>query len=812
MQTKTTGLFCLLLLLVITALPLMAGESSGYKLPPQEIIKIVDAPMTPSVSLSPNKEWMLIAFCPGLPSLKQLSKPELRIGGLRFNPETFSPKRGWYYDKLVLKNIHSGQSYEVKNLPREKHLTNLSWSPDSKKIAFTQTTDNALNLWMATIDDFKAVQVSELALNDVSDSPFRWHPSSAYFIVKAVPHGDKPAPEKSPIPDGPIIRENIGGKAPARTYQDLLKNKYDEELFTYYMTSQLYTLSFEGKAEKIGTPDLYQYYGYSPDGEYLLIEKIHPPFSYIVPYSRFPLKSEVWDNKGHFVYQIADLPLAENIPIAYGSTRTGRRSIAWRADAPATLYWIEALDDGDASKEAEYRDKVVMLAAPFTAPPGDLISLNLRYRSIEWGNGELAIVNSYWWKTRNIKTWVITPDHPEKEPRILFDRSREDRYNDPGSPMTTRNDYGRSVLLTSADGQKLYFEGTGASPEGDRPFIDEFDINTKATKRLFQSQAPYYEEPYAITDLERGRFIISRESVTSPPNYILKSFNNDNMLPLTNFSHPTPTLQNVQKEVIRYERDDGVKLMADLYLPPGYTKDDGPLPMLMWAYPREFKSAAAASQVKGSPYKFIRVSWRSSLIWLSLGYAVLNGPTMPIIGEGDAEPNDTFVKQLVASAQAAVDEVVKRGVADPNRIAIGGHSYGAFMTANLLAHSDLFRLGIARSGAYNRTLTPFGFQSEERTLWDAPEIYFAMSPFMHAEKINEPILLIHGEADNNSGTYPMQSERFYSALKGHGATVRLVMLPNESHGYRARESVLHMLYESAEWLDKYVKNAPMREI
>lgn len=812
MKKKIFGLFCLLLLLVNAAGSLQADEKSGYQLPPREIIDVVDAPMTPTVSLSPDKQWMLISFRPGLPSIKHLSKTELRLAGLRFNPETFSPIRGWYYDKLILKNIQSGQSYEIKNLPPEKYLTNLSWAPNSKMIAFTNTTDSSLNLWAASIENFDAFKVSDMPLNDVSDSPFSWHPSSEYFIVKAVPHGDKLLPQKSPVPEGPIIQENIGGKAPARTYQDLLKNKYDEEIFAYYMTTQLYALDLNGKAEKIGTPNLFQSYGCSPDGEYLIVEKIHQPFSYIVPYYRFPLKSEVWDKEGKVVYEIADLPLAENIPIAYGSTRIGCRDIGWRDDVPATLYWIEALDEGDASQEVEFRDKVVMLAAPFTDQPRDLISLNVRYQSVSWGNDELALVNGYWWKSRNTQTWLIAPGNPERESEKLFDRSTEDRYSNPGSPMKLRNKYGRSVLLTSADGQRLYLEGTGASPEGDRPFIDEFDLKTKTTKRLFHSQAPYYEEPYVITDLEKGWFITRRESVTSPPNYFLKSFNNDQTFQLTDFPNPTPSLQKVQKEVIHYERDDGVQLMADLYLPPGYSTNDGSLPMLMWAYPREYKSADAASQVKGSPYKFIQVSWSSSLIWLSLGYAVLDGPTMPIIGEGDAEPNDTFIKQLVASAKAAVDEVVKRGVADPNRIAIGGHSYGAFMTANLLAHSDLFRLGIARSGAYNRTLTPFGFQSEERTLWEAPEIYFAMSPFMHAEKINEPILLIHGEADNNSGTYPMQSERFYSALKGHGATVRLVMLPQESHGYRARESVLHMLYESATWLDKYVKNAEPREM
>jgi len=363
------------------------------------------------------------------------------------------------------------------------------------------------------------------------------------------------------------------------------------------------------------------------------------------------------------------------------------------------------------------------------------------------------------------------------------------------------------VLLTGDDGKTLYLLGSGASPEGDRPFLDLFDLETLQAERLFHSEAPYYERPVKLLGGEPGRMLTRRESVEEPPNYFVRDRVNTSMRQVTFFPHPTPQLVGLSKELIRYPRKDGVMLTATIYLPPGYDAEQGPLPLLMWAYPQEFKSADAAGQVTDSPYRFSRVGWWSPLLFLAAGYAVLDDPTMPIIGEGEEEPNDTFIDQLVSSAGAAADEVVRRKVATPYQLAIGGHSYGAFMTANLLAHSDLFAAGIARSGAYNRTLTPFGFQSEERSLWEAPEIYFAMSPFMHAEKVDEPLLLIHGEADNNSGTFPMQSERFYSALKGHGATTRLVLLPHESHGYRARESVLHMLWETEQWLETYVRNA-----
>jgi dipeptidyl aminopeptidase/acylaminoacyl peptidase len=439
-----------------------------------------------------------------------------------------------------------------------------------------------------------------------------------------------------------------------------------------------------------------------------------------------------------------------------------------------------------------------------------LITLGLRYDGVQWGTDSLALVDEWWWKTRRVRTWVVAPGKPGEQPALLFDRSWEDRYNDPGNALMHPNPQGRRVLQTADGGKSIFLIGEGASPEGDRPFLDKLDWSSKETTRLFRSQAPHLERPRLFLDDGKRVVLTFRESRQDPPNYFARTLKGGKLRPLTEFPHPTPQLLGAQKELIRYEREDGVQLTATLHLPPGYDAAQGPLPVLVWAYPEEFKSADAAGQVTDSPYSFDRVGWWSPLLFLARGYAVLDDPTMPIIGEGDEEPNDTYVEQLVSSARAAVDELERRGVGDPGRVAIGGHSYGAFMAANLLAHSDLFRAGIARSGAYNRTLTPFGFQSEERTLWEAPEVYFTMSPFMHVEKVDEPILLIHGDSDNNAGTYPMQSERFYNALKGMGATARLVMLPNESHGYRARESVMHMLWEMSTWLDDHVKNAEPR--
>jgi len=779
----------------------------SYKMPPKAIADLIDAPPTPSVKIGPENTWMLIMDQPALPSIEELARPELRLAGIRFNPNTNASSRSWHYTGLTLKNIKTGKEYSFSGIPQQVRIRHVEWSPDGKYVAFTVLHDDGLRLWVASVKSKTARKLYSGRLNGIYGSPYQWFPDSKTLICRIVNPDRGPAPEEPDIPIAPVIQETTGEKAPARTYQDLLQNPYDEKLFDYYASSQLITITINGNSSKIGEKGIFRDVSPSPDGKYILVQRIHRPFSYLVPAYRFPYQVMIIDRQGNLVKKIADLPLAENIPVGFDAVPIGPRSFQWRADVPATLIWVEAQDEGDPDKQADIRDKVFMLTAPFTSEPNPLISLKYRFAGIDWGSNELALASAFWWKNRKVRTWIIKPDIAEAEPKLLFDRSYEDRYSDPGRPVMTRSSFGTSVLKMDDKSSAMFLSGTGASPEGNFPFLDKLYLSSLKTERLWQCEAPYYEYFIRFLDEKGNRFITRRESKTEPPNLFIRQSNSDEVKSITSFPHPTPQLKNIQQELIKYQRDDGIQLTATLYLPPDYNPDkDGPLPMLMWAYPREYKSAKAAGQVKDSPYKFTRIRWSRPHLWLTQGYAILDGPTMPIIGEGDQEPNDTFVKQLVASAKAAVDEVVSRGVADPERIAIGGHSYGAFMTANLLVHSDLFAAGIARSGAYNRTLTPFGFQSEERTFWEAPEIYFAMSPFMHAQKVNEPILLIHGAADNNSGTFPIQSKRYYHALKGHGVKARLVMLPYESHGYRARESIMHTLWEMTEWLGKFVKN------
>lgn len=795
--------------ILLLSTSLVAQEPTNgkqYQLPTQTLVDIVDAPPTPAARLGPAGEWLLLQDVPSLPSIAELAERELRLAGLRIKPQINGRSRTRHYVGLGLLRVADRMERPITGIPAGARIENVEWAPGGTRVVFTNTTSDGIELWVAEVASGNARRLTGPRLNLTMARSPEWMPDGRSIVVTLIPDGRGAEPEAPQVPSGPVIQENLGETAPARTYQDLLENPYDEELFEHYTTSQLARVSIEGTVTPIGEPGQIWRFDPSPDGRFVLVETLHRPFSYLVPAYRFPRRIEVVDLTGRQVFQLGDLPLQEGVPIPFGSVPTGPRDVEWRADAPATLVWAEAQDGGDAGRPAEVRDKVFMLPAPFRGAPATLATLGLRYGGTNWGTNDVALINSLWWRTRQIKTWLVAPGAPEQQPELLSDRSWEDRYGDPGYPDMMRNAAGRWVMNTGRDGRSLYLIGDGASPEGNRPFLDVLDLRTKTTQRVFRSSAPHYERPLQVLDQAGRQVLTVRESVKDPPNYFVRDVSGGRLRQITSFPNPTPQLAGMQKELIEYERSDGVKLNGTLYLPPGYAASDGPLPMLMWAYPREYKSADLAGQITDSPYQFDRLTGWSSVIWLTQGYAVLDGPTMPIIGEGDEEPNDTYVEQLVASAEAAVNEVVRRGVADRERIGIGGHSYGAFMAANLLAHSDLYAAGIARSGAYNRTLTPFGFQREERTVWEAPEIYFGMSPFMHVDKINEPILLIHGEADNNSGTYPMQSERFYNALKGLGKTARLVMLPHESHGYRARESILHMLWEMQEWMNRYVKH------
>ena len=794
-----------LFLFVINA---SAQENLTYQKPSKEILDLVDVSLAPSVFVDDKKEFMVFAYRDTYKTIADLSQEELRLGGLRIDPKTNIGSRVTYFNNLKIKRINEKEStiVQVKGLPENPRLANFNYSPDQKKIAMTHTTTNGVEVWVLDIAKASFSKLTEARANANMRDVINWFKDGSALLVKMISEQRQDLIDvENAIPSGPTVSISEGKKAQNRTYQDLLKNPNDEHNFEQLALSEIYKISLDGKEEKWLGSAMYGNISFSPDGSYVLINTVERPFSYLVPYYRFPSKSIVYTKEAQKVETIVKVPLIEDLPKGFMATREGRRNISWRNDKPATLVYAEALDGGDPEFDVEFRDEVFMLDAPFSGTPKSILKTINRFGNIQWGNDKVAVAVDSWWNTRNTKTYTFNPSDESQPAKVIFDRNYQDSYNDPGSFELKKNDLGSMVLALK--GNNAFLKGEGFSNKGQFPFIDKINLRTNKIDRLYQSEYTDRLENLNSFDADKNQLLVRIESKNEYPNYYLRDLKKNHLNQLTFFENPFISIQNIHKEVITYKRDDGLELSGTLYLPVGYDKEKKEkMPMILWAYPREFKDQSSASQKTQNPNEFTYPYYGSPIYWVARGYVILDGAAFPIVGEGDEEPNDSFRQQLVSNAKAAIDAVDELGYIDKTRVAVGGHSYGAFMVANLLSHSDLFAAGIARSGAYNRTLTPFGFQSEERSYWEAPEVYYTMSPFMHTDKMKTPLLLIHGEADNNSGTYPMQSTRYFNALKGLGATVRLVMLPKESHGYRAKESILHLLWEQDQWLEKHVKN------
>ena len=700
-----------------------------------------------------------------------------------------------------------------------------SWSPDGRRFAFTRDTAAGVELWVGERETATCRQIPDLFVTDVLAGPLLWRGDGRLWVTQ-IPPGRGPAPALGRIPAGPVIQETEGKATKDATYQDLLQDSHDEDLFEFYGTSQLAIVDAEtGAIAPVGEPELYLAVRPSPDEKHLLTIRLNRPFSYRVPYNDFARTQEIRDAEtGAVLRVISDLPISDEVPPQ--GVPTGPRSVLWQTKKPATILWAEALDGGDPLAKVPHRDRLMRLSAPFNtevsdedgdefkadsdtafAKPEEVLRLTHRFAGWDWCDREDDVLLTEYDRDRRWRTtYHLNVTDPDATRKILFDLSINDAYNAPGTPLYQTKPNGERTLIQ--DGDTLYLAGRGATPDGDRPFLDSLDLTTGAKERLFECGDDCYEAFIAFIDNgDRNRFLTSYQTRTQPANYFLRDRLTGERRPLTHFPDPHPQITDLKKEIVRYTRAmDGVPLSGTLYLPPGHSPADGPLPLVVWSYPLEYSDASTAGQIRGSENTFTRLAGISPLWFVTQGCAVLDNATMPVVGDPETM-NDTFVEQIVGAAKAAIDELAGRGIADPARVLVGGHSYGAFMTANLLAHAPgLFAAGIARSGAYNRTLTPFGFQSERRSFWEAPEIYIRLSPFTYANRIKDPLLLIHGQEDNNPGTFTVQSERFFQALQATGGTARLVLLPHESHGYRARESVLHTLAEMLEWGEKYVKN------
>ncbi len=797
----------LLITFLYCSLYINAQLNVGYQKPHASIQQLADVTPPPTLILDSKGETGILLYRNSFKTIDELSQPEMRLGGLRINPMANISSRQIYFYKASILDVKSGKEHEILGIPADAKLSTASWNNEEDKLAVLNTTQDKLELWIVDIKSKKAQKLIAGGLNSNLDRPYIWMKDDKNLLVKMLPENRKSLIDsKIQVPTGPTISESDGKEAQNRTYQDLLKNPTDEFNFELLATSELFLVDMKGTAKKWMNANMFGSINLSPDGKMILINQVEKPFSYIVPYNRFPNATNVYDLNGKLIKNVFNEPLSEVVPKGFSATTIGPRNINWRSDKAADLSWVEALDGGNPAEKAEYRDALYVLEYPYTSEKKLIHKTKDRFAGIQWGDNQNAIVYDSWYTTRSSRTTLINPSTPLEGTFTYNERNSQDVYSDPGNFVTEENSMGSNVL--AMDKGHLFLIGEGWSAKGKFPFIDKVDLKTKTKVRLYESNLKERLETITTAlDIRKGQYITRIEGKSEYPNLYIRDIEKGTSKQITFNKNPFEAIEKVHKEVINYKRGDGVELSGTLYLPVGYDKDKKEkLPMLMWAYPREFKDAATASQTTSSPYQFTSISSGSPLYWVARGYAVLDNAAFPIIGEGEKEPNDSFVEQLVGNAKAAIDAVDKLGYVDRERVAVGGHSYGAFMTANLLSHSNLFAAGIARSGAYNRTLTPFGFQSEERSYWDAPEVYNTMSPFMNAHKMKTPILLIHGEDDNNSGTFPLQSERYFNALKGLGATTRLVMLPKESHGYVAKESIMHMLWEQDQWLEKFVKN------
>ena len=800
----------ILSVLVLATTTFVLADDFPYQKPPKEVLDVLNAPLTPTISVSPQRDYAIFLQPVRYPVIAEVAQPMLRLAGIRIDSNTNGMHLAPTYTSFSVKRISDGADVKV-TLPAEPKLSAPIWSPDGKQFAFTNTLAHGIELWLGSTATGQTHRVDGVAVNGVrlaaggggrgggagGNGAIEWLGDNRTLIVHLIPAGRGPAPAETSIPKGPHVQESLGHAGPAPTYEDLLSTPHDEDLFDYYATAQLaYLDAASGRTTPFGKPGIYTMVRPSPDEKHMLVGRIHKPYSYQLPGGRFPQEIEVWDRAAKVDYKVASLPLEERTPI--GGVRTGPRNYEWLPEKSATLVWVEALDGGNPREKVPNRDEILAFGAPFQGQPKEVFRTKERFRGLQPLADGKALVEDYERTSRVVRTMEIDLDRPGSEAKVIISRNERDEYKNPGTPLSKTNPDGRRQIMQVGD--EILMSGTGASPTGDHPFIDKLNLATGRSTRMYQSDSKGYEIVEAVLDDSGTKLLTRRESPTDPPNYYMRS--GADLKALTHFTNPVPQTLKIKKELVNYKRADGVPLSFTLYLPPDY-KPGTRLPAVVWAYPYEFSDVDTASQVTGhAAQSYTELNYHQ--LFVLHGYALIDNAAMPIIGDPDTV-NNTYVEQLTMDAQAAVDKAVEMGVVDREKVGVFGHSYGAFMTANLLAHTSIFHAGVAESGAYNRTLTPFGFQSEQRTFWQAQDVYTKMSPFWFADKIKTPILLIHGEADDNTGTFPIQSERLYAAIRGNGGTVRLVMLPNEAHGYRGKETMEHVLFEEMNWFDKFLK-------
>jgi dipeptidyl aminopeptidase/acylaminoacyl peptidase len=809
----------------VTTQQTAAPESvtSGYNQPPQHVLDLLHAPSPPQPLVSPTRDRILLVTNVTYPSISQVAEPYLRLAGVRVEPRTRRKHdtRGGYgiapcASAFTLVDVATGRERTVP-LPAGGCPDAPLWSADGKRFAFRNTAQNAVELWVGDAETATTRRLGTLRLNPMLGSSHQWLADQKTLLVKLVPDNAGAPPSAPALSVGPSIQETDGKAGESSTYEtrDTLDDRHDEQLFEYYATSQLAAVdTTTGAVTPIGTPSILDDIEVAPDSQHILVTRIGKPFSYVTTYDRFAHDVEVWDRAGKATV-IAKRPVADRVPIA--GVPEGPREHQWRSTEPATLVWAEALDKGNWNVNVPARDKVMMQRAPFSTPAIEIARVEQRFAGIDWTEApKISLLHQYDENKHWDKTFVVDVDDPKATQSLLWDLSSDEHYLNPGSPLFKVQPNGQ--WLVDVEGTAIFLRGQGASPAGDRPFLDRLDLATRKTERLWRSDTSSLENVMAFTDDAHKNFLTWHQSPIDPPNAFLRTLGAATTATageaafastshaVTHIPDPTPSIRGIKKRLVKYKRKDGLELSFTLYTPSDY-KEGTRIPAILYAYPLDYASKKTAGQVTGSEQVFTRL--RDYRLLLASGYAIIDNAAFPIVGD-PKKAYDTYLDQLVADAQAAVDKAVALGVVDRDRIGVTGHSHGALMTANLIAHTKLFRAGVATSGSYNKTLTPFGFQNERRSVWKGRDVYLEVSPFFFADKIKLPLLIMHGADDANPGTTPLQAVKLYEAIRGNGGTSRLVMLPHEPHWYTAMQSNEQLAYEMLRWFDTYVKNAPAK--
>ncbi|MAN25768.1 prolyl oligopeptidase family serine peptidase [Mesonia sp.] len=780
-------------------------DSLGFQLPNKEVSELILNNKYRNIYLDNDNKYMVVLNRLPYKNYKDYLEPEIGLGGVLINKNNFDSSRSIYFESLTVRSLKTFKEILIEGLPKEAKIKNFAFAPNNEKFAFTITTKHSVDLWIGDIKKGKANKVENIALNSTLSIPFKW--SSNSLEIFAVSKTNIPIifSENDSLKIAPLVEESSKKKSPNRTYQNLLKSTNDERLFEYYCSAQVIKLNVENALiTKIGNPKIITKISSSPDGNFLMVTSVHSPYSFHVPYEKFPTMVEVFLANGTKVRRLSDAPIQDNSMIGNDVVRSGPRGHNWRPDRSASIYWIEALDNGNPTIEVPFRDKISYIDSPYQKKSKTLFKCQRRFDNIKWGKDNYAIIEEYLWSDDRVTCFVVDSKNSNKSKKIL-DYLYDDAYNNPGYFPTVKDENGKYVIPVK-NGKYIYLFGKGSTKKGDYPQITQLDLENGEMKVIWESKDPFYEEPRSFLDLESFQVMVRKESREDYPNYFVLDLNTNSITQVTFFKNPQRGLEKFKKEKIRYKRSDGLNLSADLYLPSNYDTADGTIPTLIWAYPIEYKYSSQAEQIKGSSNYFPEIYPLSPLLYLLEGYAIIDNTSMPVLGTDGNNPNDSFIEQISMNAEAVIEKGKEMGFLDVNNVAIGGESYGAFMVANLLTHTDYFKTGIAINGSYNRTLTPFGFQWEDRNYWEASDVYNKISPFQNIDKLEHSILLIHSENDENSGTNVQQSKNYFNAARGLGKKSRLVLLPYESHKIQAKESILHTIYEITKWLDEEFKN------